>query len=178
MVFYRRNYVPGGTFFFTVTLRDRRSDLLVRHVDLLRDAVAAAKAKRAFTIDAMVVMPDHVHAIWTLPEDDHDYSGRWRLIKSAFVRGLAKSGVPIARNARGEADVWQRRFWEHTIRDDADFERHADYIHFNPVKHGYVSSPADWPHSSIHRYVEQGLLSRDWGAGVMFSGDSFGEAQE
>jgi len=175
MVLYRRNYIAGGTFFFTVALRDRSSDLLVRHVELLRECVAEMKRARPFDIDAMVVMPDHLHAVWTLPPDDHDYSGRWRAIKSGFVRGLTKSGVPVGRNARSEADVWQRRFWEHTIRDEADLNRHLDYIHYNPVKHGHAARPVDWPHSSIHRFIAQGLLDADWGAGVDFEKHGFGE---
>jgi putative transposase len=174
MVLYRRNYVSGGSFFFTLTLRDRRSDLLVRHVDLLRTVVANVKAARPFAIDAMVVMPEHLHAIWTLPADDGDYSGRWRAIKSGFVRALKNNDINIYSNARGEADVWQTRFWEHTIRDERDLNKHVDYIHYNPVKHGYTKRPSDWPHSSIHRYIEQGLLTADWGADMTFD-DTFGE---
>lgn len=163
MVLYRRNYVAGGTFFFTVTLRDRRSDLLVRHVDLLRGAFSVVKKRRPFRIDAMVVLPDHLHAIWTLPEGDSDYSGRWRAIKSGFVVALAREGICVARNARGEAEVWQRRFWEHTLRDERDLNHHIDYIHYNPVKHGHASCPADWPYSTIHRFIQGGLIPADWG---------------
>ncbi|MGY2935550.1 putative transposase [Bradyrhizobium sp. GM6.1] len=163
VVRYRRNLLPGGTFFFTVTLDDRRSSVLVDHVDKLRHAFRVARAERPFTIEAIVVLPDHLHVIMTLPDNDADFSGRWRRIKSSFTHQLAVSGAPISRNRRGEFSLWQRRFWEHTIRDDADFERCADYIHFNPAKHGYVSSPADWPHSSLHRYVREGVLPPDWG---------------
>ncbi len=162
MVRYRRNFIAGGSFFFTVTLRDRRAALLVEHIELLRAAFAATKAKRPFQIEAMVVLPDHLHAIWVLPEGDVDYSGRWRAIKSGFVRGLARTGVPVARNAKGEADIWQRRYWEHTLRDEADFTAHCDYIHYNSVKHGLVSHPAEWPHSSIHRFIERGIYPPDW----------------
>ena len=176
MVLYRRNYIEGGTFFFTLALKDRRSDCLTRYVSLLREALVAVKAKRPFSIEAMVVMPEHLHAIWTLPEGDADYSGRWRAIKSGFVRALAKHGVQVARNTRGEADVWQRRFWEHTIRDERDLNRHIDYIHYNPVKHGYVESPAQWVHSSIHRFIEQGLLTDDWGKDLNGAFARFGEA--
>ena len=165
MVLYRRNTPPGGTFFFTVTLRDRRANTLVREIDILRHAFAQTKAVRPFEIDAMVVLPEHLHIAMTLPSGDSDYSGRWRAIKSAFVRGLKKRGAPMTQNARGEASVWQARFWEHTIRDDDDFRRHADYIHFNPVKHGLVPRPVDWPHSSIHRFIGDGRLSRDWTMG-------------
>jgi len=131
MVHYRRNRVAGGTYFFTVTLRDRSSDRLVRHVGLLRDAFRSVRAERPFTIDAIVILPDHLHAIWTLPAGDADYSGRWRAIKSRFTHGLRASGIPLSRDSRGEYRLWQRRFWEHTIRDDDDLNRHVDYIHYN-----------------------------------------------
>jgi len=132
MVHYQRNRVAGGTYFFTVTLRDRSSDRLVRHVGLLRDAFRSVRAERLFTIDAIVILPDHLHAIWTLPAGDADYSGRWRAIKSRFTHGLRASGIPLPRGSRGEYRLWQRRFWDHTIRDDDDFNRHIDYIHWNP----------------------------------------------
>jgi putative transposase len=121
-----------------------------------------------------VVLPDHLHAIMTLPDSDADFSGRWRRIKSLFTHRLVASGVAISRNDRGEFALWQRRFWEHTIRDEADFERCADYIHYNPVKHGHVASPADWPHSSLHRYVRGGILPADWGGAGEINGN-FGE---
>lgn len=162
MVLYRRNVVPGGTFFFTVTLRDRRARTLVEHIDLLRAAYATVQRQRPFHTDAVVVLPDHLHAIWTLPEGDANYSGRWRAIKAGFVRGLARAGVALERNAKGEALVWQRRFWEHTLRDEADFSAHCDYIHYNPVKHGHADRPTDWPHSTVHRFIEQGLYPADW----------------
>ena len=174
MVRYRRNFLAGGTFFFTVTLDDRRSSALVDHVEMLRGAFRTTRAERPFTVDAIVVLPDHLHVIMTLPDDDADFSGRWKRIKSLFTHRLAASGVPVSRNHRGEFALWQRRFWEHTIRDDADFERCADYIHFNPVKHRLVASPADWPYSSIHRYVRAGLLPADWGGNGEVKG-SFGE---
>jgi len=162
MVLYRRNFVPGGTFFFTVTLRDRRAHTLVEHVDLFRAAYADTKAKRPFRTDALVVLPEHLHVLWTLPEGDADFPGRWRAIKSGFVRALAASGVAVARNARGEAGVWQSRFWEHTVRDEADFAAHCDYLHYNPVKHGHAAQPADWPYSTVHRFIEKGVYPPDW----------------
>jgi putative transposase len=174
MVRYRRNLLPSGTFFFTATLDDRRSSTLVDHVDKLRNAFRVTRAERPFTVDAIVILPDHLHVIMTLPEGDSDFPGRWRRIKSVFTHRLTASGVPIARNDRGEFALWQRRFWEHTIRDDADFERCADYIHFNPVKHGLVASPVDWPYSSLHRYVRVGILPADWG-GVGEINGNFGE---
>ncbi|MBW3567299.1 MAG: transposase [Proteobacteria bacterium] len=176
MAIYRRNRVHGGTFFFTVTLRNRSSCLLVDHVALLREAFTHTRRTRPFAIDAIVILPEHIHAIWTLPDDDLDYSGRWRSIKSLFVRSLKTAGAQVTSNPAREHDVWQRRFWEHTIRDANDMQRHVDYIHFNPVKHGYVSTPVEWRYSSIHRYVRDGLLPVDWGASRKndFSGN-FGE---
>ncbi|MCP3369077.1 REP-associated tyrosine transposase [Bradyrhizobium cajani] len=174
MVRYRRNFVPGGTFFFTVTLDDRRSSALVDHVDKLRTAFRVTRAERPFTIDAIVILPDHLHVIMTLPEDDSDFSGRWKRLKGLFTHQLAASGVPISGNGRGEFALWQRRFWEHTIRDETDFERCTDYIHYNPVKHGLVASPIDWPHSSLHRYVRAGVLPADWGGAGEITGN-FGE---
>jgi len=162
MVSYRRNRVSGGTFFFTVVLRDRRETTLIRHVDLLRESYADVKRSRPFRTDAIVVLPDHLHAIWTLPEGDDDFPGRWRAIKAGFVRALARSGLALERNAKGEAQVWQRRFWEHTLRDEADFAAHCDYIHYNPVKHGHVARPADWPLSSVHRFIEEAVYPPDW----------------
>jgi putative transposase len=174
MVRYRRNRLPGGTFFFTVTLDDRRSSALVDHVDKLRAAFGITRIERPFEIGAIVILPDHLHVIMTLPDGDSDFPGRWRRIKSLFTHRLAASGVPISRNARGEFALWQRRFWEHTVRDDADFERCTDYIHYNPVKHGLAASPVDWPYSSLHRYVRAGVLPPDWGGSGEITG-SFGE---
>jgi putative transposase len=162
MVNYRRARVPGATYFFTVTLRDRQADWLTAHADLLRTVVRQVRQQRPFTIDAMVVLPDHLHAVWTLPEDDADYSGRWRAIKARFSRALAHRGRPVVRNRRGEYDLWQRRFWEHLVRDDDDLARHVDYIHHNPVKHGLVTNPFHWPWSSIHLYAQLGTVPPDW----------------
>lgn len=162
MVLYRRNRVAGGTYFFTVTLRNRSSDLLVRHIADLRSAFRSVRDERPFTIAAIVVLPDHLHTLWTLPQMDADYSGRWRAIKSRFTRLLRNAGIEMERDGRGEYRLWQRRFWEHTIRDDPDYQPHVDYIHWNPVKHGLVPRPIDWPHSSFRRYVRMGILPRDW----------------
>ena len=161
MVRYRRNFIPGGSYFFTVTLRDRRSDLLVRHIDLLRDAFTAAMATRPFTLDAIVVLPDHMHTIWTLPPGDADYPGRWRAIKAYFTRHLRNDTGATYRSP------WQSRYWEHTLQDETDFQRHVEYIHYNPVKHGYVAAAIDWPYSSFHRHVKSGHYSADWGTGDM-----------
>ena len=162
MVNYRRNLVPGGTYFFTATLQDRSSDLLVANIALLRDSFRITRKKRPFQHDAVVILPDHLHCIWTLPPDDADYAHRWRLIKSHFSRSLMNKGVISKRNQKGEYDVWQRRFWEHTIRDEADYQTHVNYIHFNPVKHSLVSRIADWPYSSFHRFVRLGHIESDW----------------
>jgi putative transposase len=131
MVQYRRNFISGGTFFFTVTLADRRSSVLVDQVESLRAAFRLTRRERPFAIDAVVVLPEHLHTIMTLPPDNADFSGRWRRIKALFTRDVAPRGLPISCNLRGEVDLWQRRFWEHTIRDEGDFARHVHYIHFN-----------------------------------------------
>jgi putative transposase len=162
MVRYRRNLVPGGTYFFAVTLADRRSRVLVDNIDALRAAFRTTRQERPFTVDAIVVLPEHLHTLWTLPDGNADFSGRWWRIKRLFSTAIG-------------AKPWARRFWEHTIRDDADFERHVDYIHFNPVKHGHVSRVIDWPYSSFHRYVRQGLLPSDWADGPDGGGRRFGE---
>jgi putative transposase len=162
MVLYRRIRVAGGTYFFTVTLRDRTSTLLVERIDQLCEALRETKQVRPFYIDAMVVLPEHLHAIWTLPADDDDFSGRWRAIKAQFTRALVGNGVGIRRNPKGEYNLWQRRFWEHTVRDEPDLRRHVEYIHFNPVKHGLVTQVRDWLYSSFHRYVRAGVYPLDW----------------
>ena len=178
MVHYRRNFLAGGTYFFTVTLADRRSGLLVEHIDALRDAFSTARRERPFALDAVVVLPDHLHAILTLPSDDADFSGRWRRIKGHFSRSLIDAATTVKRTPNGELALWQRRFWEHTIRDESDFARHVDYIHFNPVKHGLVARVHDWPHSSFHRYVREGLLPEDWGGNATEVMGDFGEPND
>jgi len=176
MVYYRRNRVPGGTYFFTVTLADRRSQALVEHIALVRKAFRQVYRERPFRMEAVVVLPDHLHTVWTLPEGDDNYSRRWRAIKSRFTRLVRQAGVSLNPNAKGEYDLWQRRYWEHTIRDEDDLQRHVDYIHYNPVKHGLVKRVADWPYSSFHRYVRLGRLSPDWGSIQMLShAGNFGE---
>jgi putative transposase len=177
MVAYRRNFVAGGTFFFTVTVADRGSSVLIDHIAPLRAAFRVARKERPFSIDAIVILPDHLHAMFTLPLDDSDFPGRWRRIKSLFTRQVVARGFSAERNDKGEYRLWQRRFWEHTIRDEADFERHADYIHYNPVKHGLVSQVVDWPYSSFHRYVRQGILPPDWGGNVVVPTNGFGESR-
>jgi putative transposase len=153
MVLYRRNFIPGGTFFFTVVHADRTSTALVDHIGALRSAFRAAIRTRPFTIDAIVVPPDHLHTIFTMPASDKDFSGHWRRIKGHFSNALIKADFDLKRRQNGELALWQRRFWEHTIRDDRDVARHVDYVHFNPVKHGLAPRVRDWPFSSFHRYV-------------------------
>jgi putative transposase len=175
MVRYRRNFIPGGTFFFTVTLADRRSKALLEHISELRSAFRMALRERPFTIDAIVVLPDHLHAILTLPSNDSDFSGRWRRIKGYFSSALIDTGAEVSRRSNGDLALWQRRFWEHTIFDEGDFARHVDYIHFNPVKHGLVPRVLEWPHSSFHRYVREGLLPADWAGNLVEDRVDFGE---
>ena len=175
MVRYRRNFIPGGTFFFTATLVDRSSRALTEHIEALRAAVRQTRRSQPFPIDAVVVLPDHLHMMMTLPDGDADYPNRWRLIKRRFTDAILKSSTPVARHRNGEPALWQRRFWEHTIRDETDFERHVDYIHFNPAKHGLVARVRDWPYSSFHRYVQQGLLPADWAGDISRDQGNFGE---
>jgi putative transposase len=175
MVRYRRNFIAGGTYFFTLTLADRRSRVLIDHIDALRAAFRVTRHGHPFTIEAVVVLPEHLHVVMTLPADDADYPNRWHLIKRRFTTAIVKAGAPVARRQNGEYALWQRRFWEHTIRDERDLERHIDYIHFNPVKHGLVARVAEWPHSTFHRYVRRGLLPQDWGADLAPSDAKFGE---
>jgi len=162
MTDYRRYRIEGGTYFFTVNLVERNRTLLTEHIGILREAFREVKEAHPFKIDAIVILPDHLHTIWTLPDGDHDFSQRWRQIKSAFSREIAKEErISQSRLRKQERGIWQRRFWEHVIRDEEDFNRHVDSIHINPVKHGYVKKVADWPYSSFHQYVRLGILPVD-----------------
>jgi putative transposase len=172
---YRRAFVPGGCWFFTVNLLDRRRRLLTDNIDALRQATRLTQVRHPFKIDAMVVLPDHIHAVWTLPFGDAGFSLRWRLIKIAFAQSVPKTErTTSVRVARGERAVWQRRFWEHLIRDDEDFRHHVEYCYINPVKHGLVTRVRDWPHSSFHRDVRADLFPED-GAGDLSTQGDFGE---
>jgi len=168
---YRRPQGKGGTFFFTVVTHDRRPFLCEpKNIELLRESFRKVMAAHPFSIEAIVIMPDHIHALWTLAAEDVDFSRRWSLIKSGFTRGCddaCKALPDPSRMARKQQAVWQHRFWEHQIRDDTDFARHADYIHYNPVKHGYVKAPVDWPYSSFHRFVREGKYPANWGSTIM-----------
>jgi putative transposase len=176
MTDYRRNFIAGGSFFFTVNLADRRLGLLTAYIDDLRASFRKTRHRHPFTIDAMVVLPDHLHAVWTLPKGDGDFATRWRLIKSGFSRQvLTGEKISDSRRAKAERGIWQRRYWEHTIRDEIDFARHIDYIHINPVKHGLVARVRDWPYSSFHRMVKIGTYPEDWAGDVSNAGGDFGE---
>ncbi|SDS93814.1 REP-associated tyrosine transposase [Bradyrhizobium canariense] len=172
---YRRAKLEGSIFFFTVVLAERSSHLLVDQIDQFRRAYRAVQQRRPFETIAVCILPDHIHAVWSLPEGDADFSTRWSLIKSGFSRGLDSMPRSASKVAKREKGIWQRRYWEHAIRDDADLERHVDYVHFNPVKHKHVARVTDWPHSSFHRYVERGLLAVDWGGDMRDIQGSFGE---
>jgi putative transposase len=151
-------------WFLTVALAHRRgNDLLVRHIDQFRVAYRTVQRRHPFRTEAIVVLPDHLHCIWQLPSGDSDLGTRWGLIKSTFSRRIpGGERISDSRRSRGERGLWQRRFWDHQIRDDLDLARHVDYIHYNPVKHGHVLTPCLWPHSSFHRFVELGLYPADW----------------
>lgn len=161
---YRRLWRPGGTYFFTVTLLERHgNDLLVRHIDALRQAVREVKRVHPFTIHGWVVLPDHLHCVIELPEGEHDFALRWRLIKMVFSKKVPKGEhVSASRAKRNERGLWQRRYWEHLIRDEADFTAHMDYVHINPLKHGLVTRVADWPYSTFHHLVANGIYPADW----------------
>jgi len=155
---YRRIYQPGGTYFFTVVTWERCPIFLEAFArDALREAFHLTRERYPFDLDAICLLPDHLHCIWTLPENDSDFSTRWRFLKTMFTYRYhedhpALEGRSASRAARREAAVWQRRFWEHLIRDDADYQAHVDYIHYNPVKHALVENIEDWPWSSFHRW--------------------------
>ncbi len=165
---YRRSQTAGGTYFFTIVTDARRRFLCApQNIALLRTVFTEIKTNHPFTIEAIVILPDHLHCLWTLPAGDFDYSMRWRQIKSAFSRQCGqqcKGEATRARVNKKEQPVWQRRFWEHDIQNELDFQNHVEYIHYNPVKHGLTNAPADWQYSSFQRYVDHGIYPYDWGA--------------
>jgi putative transposase len=176
---YRRAQTPGGTFFFTVVTHQRQPILLEPVFRAaLREAVTRTRSHHPFTIDAWVLLPDHLHTIWTLPEHDTQFSLRWNIIKQLCSKALPEfrddSRLSASRVARRETSIWQRRFWEHQVRDDTDFERCMDYVHYNPVKHGLVSRVKDWEWSTFHRLVSQGVYQEDWGEGLRVEGTFVG----
>jgi putative transposase len=163
---YKRVRIEGGCYFFTVVLAQRhKNNLLIEHVDALRKSFKHVQNNHPFIMDTVVIMPDHLHCIWQLPEGDFNFSTRWRLIKAHFSRSIKKAEViNKSRLRKGERGIWQRRFWEHVIRDDTDYVNHVEYIHYNPVKHGYVNRVIDWTHSSFHQWVEKGIYPLNWAA--------------
>jgi putative transposase len=163
---YRRAFVPGGAFFFTVVTAGRAPLFADKaNIAVLQSAFRRVRFQRPFLLKAVVVLPDHLHCIWTLPPHDGDFSTRWRLIKTWFTKHCDSASQGRANKITiGESSLWQPRYWEHVLRDEADLRRHIEYIHFNPVKHGYVKAPIDWPYSSFHRYVKAGVYPPDWGA--------------
>ncbi len=164
MTDYRRAFVAGGCYFFTVITQDRRPLFAdPANVARLREGFRRVKAAHPFDIDAAVILPEHLHTIWRLPEGDVDYPLRWRKIKHFFSIGMQVGTLRPSLSKRHEKGVWQRRYWEHALRDEADWQRHMDYVHFNPVKHGHVSKPGDWPYSSFAQAEAAGLYSPGWG---------------
>ncbi|MBN2106500.1 MAG: transposase [Deltaproteobacteria bacterium] len=169
----------GTTFFFTVVTFERNklfNDIGI--IDVFREIVRDVKTQHPFDIDAWVVLPEHMHCLWTLPDGDMDYSRRWSMLKRKFTQrwDSIRTAYPpgdahttVSRIKRREGSVWQRRFWEHQIRDERDYRHHCDYIHYNPVKHGLVNAPVEWPYSTFHRFVQNGLYEKDWGACDMIS---------
>jgi putative transposase len=166
---YRRIFIPGQQYFFTVNLQNRRSTLLVDHIDILRQSYGAVMKTHPVETLAICILPNHLHCLWQMPDGDANYSQRWRLIKGHFTRALRKSGMINA-----QEKVWQNRYWEHHIRDDKDFDNHFDYIHANPVNHGYADDLKDWPYSSWHRLDAQ--MKADLKVNAAWSGMKFGEA--
>jgi putative transposase len=166
---YRRARIQGGSYFFTVVTHNRRKIFAAdKNIEILRAGFQYVMRKHPFRIDAHVILPDHAHFIWTLPDDDSDFSMRWRLIKSYFTRHFQAAAAP-------RYSLWQKKFWEHLIRDERDMKNHVEYIHYNPVKHGLVQSPIEWPFSSIHRYILEGFYTPDWGKSEpLFSDDRVG----
>ncbi|HEX9454582.1 MAG TPA: transposase [Candidatus Binatia bacterium] len=175
---YRRANIPGGRYFFTVKTFGRQSILThERYRTALRQAIAEIRSTHPFDTIAWVLLPDHLHAIWRMPDNDADFSLRWSLIKQRVTRQYDDqlAALTQSRMKRREGTLWQRRFWEHTIRDETDLRHHIDYIHYNPVKHGYVTRVLDWPFSTFHRYVSQGIYPSDWAQGEVTTDHNFGE---
>ena len=157
---YKRHYQQGGHYFFTLVTHDRKPLLTQpENVAHIKNAIQKVKQEHPFNLEAIVLLPDHLHCIWKLPKNDHDFSTRWRLIKRYVSIEI---DAPI--NNRNEKQIWQRRFWEHCIRDEEDWQTHMDYIHYNPVKHGYVTAAKEWPHSSFNYWMQQGLYDDHWGS--------------
>ncbi len=179
---YRRVYIPGGMYFLTVVTFRRKRFLIDDDVRAaLREGIQITRQTKPFEIVAWVQLPDHLHCIWRLPPDDADFSSRWSIIKRIVTQRCGErlnrpECLNDRRNKRQQGTLWHHRFWDHLIRDEDDFNRHMDYIHWNPVKHGLVSKVADWPHSSFHRLVRSGWYPENWGENITFDDDNkFGE---
>ncbi len=181
MSHYRRDTTPGATWFFTVVSYRRRLILCTDSIRAaLRAAIEKVRVERPFTIDAWVLLPDHLHCLWTLPDGDADFSTRWKLIKHDVSLACGETfhrddWMTALKRKHREATIWQRRFWDHRIRNEADFARHFDYLHFNPVKHGVVENARDWPYSAFHRHVRNGIYPLDWGGPAVQLDGEYGE---
>ncbi len=179
--YYRRANTPGSSYFFTVVTYRRQKILCDEQVrNALRVATKAVQSERPFTIDAWVLLPDHLHCLWTLPAGDADFSMRWGLIKRrvSLVCGedyKRTEWLSSSKKKHRESTLWQRRFWEHQIRDQNDFNRHLDYIHYNPVKHGLCKRPNQWPYSTLHRYIKAAKYPEDWAVQDDFDDSGYGE---
>ena len=175
---YRRVYTKGACYFFTLVTEQRRPIFKNdQQIKILRESFKKVKQKYPFKIDAIVVLPDHIHCIWTLPEGDQDYSTRWRLIKTGFTKQCDTSIIQSpnhTRTRKKQQAIWQHRFWEHMIRNEQDYQHHVEYIHYNPVKHGLVKQASDWPYSSLHQYINDGIVPRNWGVSYIESPDNIG----
>ena len=165
MTDYRDNRVPGGTFFFTVRLLDRDSTLLTDHFSAFGEAMRQARSRKPFHVDAWVVLPDHAHAIWTLPPGDHDCATRWRAVKIAFSKALNKAcprgaaGPRPKLSSTGDGGIWKRHYRDYRIGDDAEYEALIDYVHSDPIRHGHCQHPSEWPWSSLHRFLAAGFAA-------------------
>ena len=162
---------PGQTIFFTVVTADR-SPILIDEIDRLRGAFRQVMQRQPFAIDAIVVLPDHLHTIWRLPEGDGSYATRWSVLKRYFSVGIARADVRSSLRRRRERGVWQRRFWEHVVRDESEWNAYVDYIHYNPVKHGYCTAPGDWEFSSYRRFAARGQGTEGWEARLAAAADA------
>ena len=163
---YIRDKTKGGCYFLTFNLYDRKSQLLITHVNEFRHAFKKTKLLHSFELNAMVLLPDHVHMLITLSDENDKYANIVACLKTSFSRQIPKSAsenLTQSRVDKKERGIWQRRFWEHHIRNDDDYEQHVDYIHYNPVKHGYCLQPTEWEYSTIHKFISDGIYLKDWG---------------
>lgn len=161
----KRNCIPGGTYYFTQALQKKAPFELVDHIDLLQQSIQTVKYRSLFRMLAYAFLPDRLHTIWQLPDFDSDHYGRWRSINNLFSRSLVDAGVALSTDSRGAYEIWQGGYQGYALKDKRDVQRHIDFIHFSPVSCNKVSKAIDWPHSSIHRYINSGLLNREWECG-------------